>query len=333
MNKEFDSIKRVIERNDKFIVTAHETPDGDAIGSECAFARALKKMGKRVEILNADPVAKRFSFVDVTNDIKVLLSEDQLPQDINTYVLFILDTRDIHNIGVVADLVLPRVKMHFIVDHHENTSSSVESNVIQMDASSTSEILFLLFKEMRFSVDFEIAQSLFMGIVYDTGSFIYPKTTALTFKLASELVSLGIQPNDIYSRVYETNSVSSLNLQSKILSTLELLYRDQVAVLTMRKQTIVDSRAQYEESDQIINIPLKAENVRVSLFFKENLEELMRCSLRSKGNINVAEIAESFGGGGHKTAAGFKCRQSLEATKQIVLEKLQKYFPNIECYP
>jgi phosphoesterase RecJ-like protein len=96
--------------------------------------------------------------------------------------------------------------------------------------------------------------------------------------------------------------------------------------LTMQRQMILDCKANYEEADQLINIPLRSGEVRVSVFFKENVEGLLRCSLRSKGNINVAEIAEKFGGGGHKTAAGFKCRESQETTKNAIHDALRKYF-------
>ena len=94
----------------------------------------------------------------------------------------------------------------------------------------------------------------------------------------------------------------------------------------MPRQMLLDCRANYEEADGLINIPLKSEDVRVSVFFKENLEGLLRCSLRSKGNINVAEIAQQFGGGGHKTAAGFKCRESMDKTKKAILDNLGKLF-------
>ena len=94
----------------------------------------------------------------------------------------------------------------------------------------------------------------------------------------------------------------------------------------MRREMIIHSGANYEEADQLINIPLKSEDIRVSIFFKENPEGLLRCSMRSKGNINVAEIAQLFGGGGHRTAAGFKCREPLEATKTIVMDKLRVHF-------
>ena len=323
---EFKKVIKLIEENDKFIITAHESPDGDAIGSEYAFMKILKALQKKTRIFNADPTAHKFGFVDTNDAIEVLTGEDQIPKDINEYVLFILDTMDINNIGHIADLILPHVKNFFIIDHHEDSGSVVYEEMIQYDASSTSEIIYLLSKELGVEIDFDIAQSLFMGIVYDTGSFIYPKTSQLTFQIASELVNLGVNPNYVYTNVYETNTISHLFLQSKVLSTLELCYDDGVAIQTMLRDTILESNAKYEEADQIINMPLKADKIKVSVFFKQNLEGLMRCSLRSKGAINVAEIALSMGGGGHKTAAGFKCKDSLEKTKKVVLEKLKKYF-------
>ncbi len=322
----FKQIIDFIISNNNFILSAHETPDGDAIGSEYAMLKALQKLGKNVKVFNSDPMPGKFSFIDENHEIMTLESEDQLPDNLGDYVLLILDTNDENNIGVVAEYVLPRVKGYFIIDHHESEEDLLVQNLIQKSASSTAEILYLLFKEMGIEIDFKMAQALFMAIVYDTGSFIYPKTTALTFEIARDLVTIGVSPNYIYSKVYESNSISSLLLHSKVLSTLEIVFDNHVAIQTMTKETIIDSGALYEEADQIINFPLRSESIKVSIFFKENLDGLLRCSLRSKGNIDVAEIAQSFGGGGHKTAAGFKCKLSLEETKKLVLEKLSKYF-------
>jgi len=227
----------------------------------------------------------------------------------------------------VASLVLPRVREYFIIDHHEYEGDVVTGNLIEKSASSTSEILYLIFKDLGVQIDLPMAEALYTGIIYDTGCFIYPKTTAITFDIARELVRKGVQPNAVYAHVYESNSVSALVLQSRVLATLELALGDHVAVLTMTADMIRDSGANYEEADGLINIPLRSEEIRVSVFFKENTEGLLRCSLRSKGAINVAEIAQLFDGGGHQTAAGFKCRQSLETTKEIVLERLRVYFP------
>jgi phosphoesterase RecJ-like protein len=277
-------------------------------------------------ILNADPTPRKFGFLDADRMIGVLEREDQLPPDIGDFSLLMLDTNDINNIGQVATLVLPRVRDHFIIDHHEQEEDTLAGNLILKSASSTAEILYQLMRAMNITIDFPIAQALFTAIVYDTGSFIYPKTTSLTFEIARNLVATGVDPNFVYAKIYESNSISALVLQSRVLSTLELAYENHVAILTMRREMIIDSGANYEEADQLINIPLKSEEVRVSVFFKENLEGLLRCSMRSKGNINVSEIAQLFGGGGHKTAAGFKCRETLEATKRIVLDKLRNSF-------
>ena len=315
-----------IEKYDKFIITAHETPDGDALGSEYAMLLALRKLGKTARILNADPAPQKFAFVDPGQEFEVLVRKEQIPKDIGEYGMFILDVNDINNIGQVSTLILPRVKEYFIVDHHDSETVQLSKNHIEQNASSTCEILYLLFREMNLEIDLPIAQALYMGILYDTGSFIYPKTTAVTFKIAHDLVNLGVQPNQAYVSVYESNSISSLVLMSRVLATLELHYDNHVAVQTMTQDLLREAGAIYEESDLLINIPLRSGDVRVSVFFKENTEGIKRCSLRSKGNIDVAAIAQSLGGGGHKTAAGFKCVRPFEVMKVEILEMLHEYF-------
>jgi phosphoesterase RecJ-like protein len=321
-----EAVIEFIDKYDKFIITAHETPDGDALGSEYAMLLALRKLGKTARILNADPAPKKFAFVGSGEEFEVLVRSEQIPPDIGEYGLFILDVNDINNIGQVATLILPRVAEYFIVDHHDSETLQLSKNHIEQNASSTCEILYLLFREMNLEMDLPMARALYMGILYDTGSFIYPKTTAVTFQIAHELVSLGVQPNETYVNVYESNSISSLVLMSKVLATLELHFDKRVAVQTMTQELLREAGAAYEESDLLINIPLRSGDIRVSVFFKENLEGVKRCSLRSKGNIDVAAIAQSLGGGGHRTAAGFKCLRPFEVMKIEILEMLHKYF-------
>jgi phosphoesterase RecJ-like protein len=312
--------------NEKFILTAHETPDGDALGSEYALLWALRKMGKTARILNADPAPDKFSFADRKREARVLGSVSQVPVHIEDYVLIILDVSDIRNIGAVSRWVLPRVRQYFIIDHHESDTNLLSPKHIEQSASSTCEILYLLFQEMGLEIDHRMAQALFMGIVYDTGSFIYPKTTATTFRIARDLVELGVSPNEVHANVFENNSLASLVLMSRVLSTLVLHFEGRVAVQHMTRRMLRESNAKYEEADQQINIPLRSKDVRVSIFFKENAEGLQRCSLRSKGNIDVAEIAKRFGGGGHRTAAGFKCTKSVETTQAKILMLLKKKY-------
>ena len=323
---DLEGVVDFLRRTETFIITAHETPDGDAIGSECAMLRVLRGMGKTAVIFNADPTPRKFRFLDADGSVGVLSSAADLPTDIAEYVLLMLDTSDVHNIGQIASLVLPRVRACYIIDHHEQEEDLLAGNFVQKSSSSTAEILYQIFRELAVEIDFLTAQALYTAIVYDTGSFIYPKTTALTFEIARDLVSRGVQPNTVYANVYESNSISALVLQSRVLSTLELAHGNAVAILTMRAEMIRESGAFYEEADQLINIPLKSEDIRVSIFFKENLEGLVRCSMRSKGAINVAEIAQSFGGGGHRTAAGFKCADSIASTRATILSRLAPWF-------
>ncbi len=329
---EFGLLEDIVNRNDKFIITAHETPDGDALGGECALYFALKQLGKEAHIFNADPHPGKYDFLDPDQAIQTIQHREDIDLPMEEYLLFVLDTNDIYNIGPIVEWVLPHVHDYMIVDHHEADGSLIHQNHIEESASSTCEILHGFFRYLNLELTQEIANALYTGIVYDTGSFIYPKTSTSTFTSALQLVEAGVKPNDIYRRIYESNSISALKLQAKVLGTLEFFHDNHVAVQTMTKEMIAECEAIYEEADTLINIPLKSERIRVSLFFKENEAGILRCSLRSKGNINVASIAQTFGGGGHKTAAGFKSKYPLAKLKEKVLDMLGNYKSEMENY-
>lgn len=322
----FSGLIQFINEHEKFIISAHEMPDGDAVGSEYALAKALKKLGKTVKIINSDPPHQKFLFIDEENLLNDLDDPDVIPEDIREYALILVDTNDLFNIGLTSTKILPRIRGLFILDHHEPKKDPPAESLIETSASSTGELVYELLIELGVEIDLDMAQAMFMGIVFDTGSFIYPRTTAKTFKIAHELVKIGVSPNHVYANVYESNSVSSLILQSKVLSSLELHFDNQVAIQHMTKDLIALAGATYEEADYFVNIPLKSGNIKASIFFKENEEGDLRCSLRSKGSVNVAQIAQTLGGGGHKNAAGFRCSESFEVTKKEVLDKLSSFF-------
>jgi phosphoesterase RecJ-like protein len=311
-----------VDRHERFILSAHETPDADAIGAEYAMMRALQHLGKVARVFNADPAPAKFTFVDEHQEIQTLRDASQLPPDLDRHAFILMDVNDVRNIGNVSTLVMPRCSEMLIIDHHENDEEPVGPNLISRGASSTCEMVYLFCRAAGVPITTGMAQAMFMGIVFDTGSFVYPKTTAITFEAARDLVTFGARPHHVYSKLYESNSVGSLVLQARVGATLELYLNDRVAVQTLRKEMIVASGALYEDADQVINNPMKSEGIRVSVFFKENLEGIVRCSLRSKAPVDVAEIAQRLGGGGHRTAAGFKCRDPLEHVKAQLLDTL-----------
>lgn len=314
-----------IRRNTHFYLTAHETPDADAIGAECATYHALKQLGKDVRIINADQTPRIFRFIDTNGSVEVL--DDSFENAwMGEWCLLILDSNDTNNIGGVRDVILNNTAEYCIIDHHEENGSPAKGNFIRGDASSTCEMLFEVFETLGVTITEEIALALYAGIVYDTGSFVYPKTTSNTFRIARVLIEAGVRPNYVYSKMYESNTVSSLLLQSMVLATLTLHYQERVAVQRMTKDALTTSGAPYEEGQNLINIPLKSESIKVSVFFKENESGVLRCSLRSKGDIDVAAVAGEYGGGGHKNAAGFKSDFALDEIEKKVLEELKRYF-------
>lgn len=175
---------------------------------------------------------------------------------------------------------------------------------------------------MAYDIPVDVATSLFAGIVFDTGSFAYSKTGVGTFSAALDLVKLGALPYYIHGALYESSSLSALLLRKETLSTLELHAENRIAIQTITIKTLKDTGSSYQDAEGLINVPLQTASIEVSILLKENEAGTLRCSLRSKGGINVAQIAQSFRGGGHKSAAGFKSPYPLETTKAKVLELL-----------
>ncbi|MDA3781357.1 MAG: bifunctional oligoribonuclease/PAP phosphatase NrnA [Bacteroidales bacterium] len=311
--------------NDKFIITCHESPDGDALAAEYSLGKGLINLNKNIKILNSDPSPETFKFGDPIHLIKQYETEKDLPEDLENWTLLIVDTEK-SNIGTISKILFDKVKNIIIIDHHNYGETNNPYIFLNPDAGSSCEIIYEILMKMNIDIELDIAIAIYTGIIYDTGSFAYPKTNAQAFHIAEHLVNLGVIPNKIYSRIYESKSIESIILQTLVHQNMELHYDQRVAVQYMSKKTLLDSGALYEEAQEIVNFPLQSEIVRVSVFFKEDSDGLLRCSIRSKGEVNCASVARIFNGGGHKTAAGFKCYEAFDIIHQRVLDILAEYF-------
>ncbi len=320
-----DDIREFFDENDKFLLTTHESPDGDGLGAEYALCSALLDIGKEVQILNSDPSSSKYDFFDQKRLIKTLGVDGDYPDDLSNWTLVILDTEPT-NIGSITETVLNKCLDVVVLDHHSPKKTLEYRNWLVPDSSSTCEMVFRILEAMRVGFKRDVAIALYTGIVYDTGSFIYPKTQARTFRIAETLVSSGAVPNEIFTKLYESKSKGALMLQSLVTSTMILYEEDRVSVQIMPRETLIASGAEYDESQEIVNIPLQCAKVRVSVFFKENEQGVRRCSIRSKGEVDCAAISHSFGGGGHKTAAGFRFDKPFIEIQDEVLEAMRPYF-------
>ena len=320
-----DEIRRFFEDTDNILLTTHESPDGDGLGAEYALCVALSSVGKRVMVLNAEEPAAKYGFLDKRNLIRTLGLDGDFPENLESWTLVVLDT-DPTNIGNLADVALRICKDVVVLDHHKPKKTGGEfRGWLVPSYSSTCEMIFHLIEAMDLEIEKDIAVALYTGIVYDTGSFVYPKTQARTFRIAETLVNSGAVPNEIFTQLYESKSAGALICQSLVTSTLILHEEDSVGVQVMPRETLIASGAEYEEIQEIVNIPLQCAKVRVSVFLKENKHGTRRCSLRSKGKVDCAAIAHSFGGGGHKTAAGFKFEGSFVEIQEKILDAIRVY--------
>jgi phosphoesterase RecJ-like protein len=317
------TLLKLLKEEYRFLITTHESPDGDALGSEIALALGLKSIGKDVIVVNEDKAEQRYNFIDSKIDIVPPENLQDNEQNLNTTML-VLDTLP-DNTGKKMQMLQRKVSRIISIDHHDtNQASQLPQGYYQPKASSTCEMVYDLLKALNVKIDLSMGEAIFTGMVYDTGSFRYKKTGSHTLFIGSELVKLGVNPFKIHTIINQSNTKASLILHSRVLSTLEFFQNDRIALITMPKDMLIESGSTFEESQTIINIPLGCRSVEVSIFFKQDETGRWKCSLRSKGHFNCLNIAEPMGGGGHSTAAGFKLKEPMEMIRQRVLESMEQ---------
>jgi phosphoesterase RecJ-like protein len=244
---------------------------------------------------------------------------------LETSALIILDTSDEYNIGKIKDEVLPYVLGVIVVDHHELGPKSTLEGYVDPKAASSSEMIMRIADDLHIIPDLITANAVFADLVYDTGSFAYVKTNINTFKAALTLMECGVNPYTSYQNLYESASMGAVILQKIVLSTLEMHAEGKIAVQILRKEDLESTGATIEDAEDFINLPLRSKDVKVSIILKESGTGPIRCSLRSKGEVNVSKIAQQFSGGGHTTAAGFKSTLTIEQTLETLLNKVKQF--------
>ncbi|MDR0502681.1 MAG: bifunctional oligoribonuclease/PAP phosphatase NrnA [Treponema sp.] len=323
----FKNVVSFINKHDSFLLTTHDSPDADGIGAQIVLSAILKAKGKTFRIINSTVIPSYLRFMDHESIIECWDNKKHSPL-VSKYALIALDTSDEYHIGQMWD-VIKSAKEMFILDHHEQGPHSNLPGFIDTSAASASELVVELASYMELELDPKTATAAYAGIVYDTGFFAYPKTSVRTFRNAIKTLEWGADPNFVYRQLMESASYQSLLLQKQALANLEFHARKKIAVMTLSKDDLLMTGAGYEEAESIVNIPLKAKEVEISMLIKEKPTGEIRCSMRSKGKVNVSKIAQEFGGGGHVTAAGFRSSLSMEKTLNKLLCILEEKLANV----
>jgi bifunctional oligoribonuclease and PAP phosphatase NrnA len=305
-----DEVLNQIGRRNSFLLTSHARPDGDAVGSTLACAQILRSMGKEVSVVLSDGVPviyRRLPFSD-----SVLQSTDEAP-DAEAAIILECDG--------VARTRLTGLERHYLIniDHHATARPFADVNWIDTSACATAEMIFLLARRAGVKVSPEVATCLYTAVLTDTGSFCFPGTTARTFELAEELVRCGADPVHIAHNVYFCTALSKMRLLGSALSNLRRT--GNLVWMHVTQEMMERCEASEEDCEGLVNYALAIGGIEVALFFRELPGGDFRVSLRSRGNVNVAVVAESFGGGGHECASGCSAQGPLtNALEQILAQ-------------
>jgi phosphoesterase RecJ-like protein len=308
-------VVELIESKRRFAITSHLRPDGDGLGSSLGLYWLLRALDKEPEVIMHDPVPHAYQQLPGAEDVRVT---DRIDKEYDA--VFVIECSDISRPGLID------LEKQFVVniDHHSTSALFGSVNWIDPTASAVGEMIYNLCKAVGVRVTKEIAECVYTALITDTGSFHYSNTSERTFKVASELVRAGVKPAKISQAVFSSYPWSKIELLGEVLATVKRDASGRVAWMRQSLEMQERANAAEEDGDGFVNYPLTCNKVEAVAFLKESAPGVYRASLRSKGDINVARIAEKFGGGGHRNAAGCTLTGSWEEAEDAVVALLKE---------
>ncbi len=325
----FDTLKNIIEQNNSFLLSTHVNPDADAIGSEIAFYFILKKLGKEVYIINHSSTPYNLEFLD--RDKVIQKYDEDKHKDLfdNVDVLAALDFNRSDRLVSMQDAFLSSGKIKICIDHHQDAEDFVDHKFIFDDYAATGHILYDFIIETKIlKPDYDIAYPIYAAVMTDTGSFRFERTTPELHRVVAELLETGVDPSEVYDKIYDQSKPSKIKLLGKTLNTLQLISDNKIGYMYIMQDAFKELGAFESDTDGFVNYPLSIENVVLSLLFIE-LNDGFKVSFRSKGNLPVNKLAGQFGGGGHINAAGARLRnKNLNEEMPKILKTAEEFLKN-----
>lgn len=325
MNR-FDAAVAELKAGKKFLVVSHVSPEGDAVGSLLGMALALRSLGKNATAYLEDPVPDLFRFLPGADTVVHSL-DGAGPFD----ATFAVDCGQKERLGK-GFMALKEPGRIVNIDHHATNDAFGDVNVIVPGASAAGELVYDFCKAAGIHITKDIAVNLYVAIHTDTGSFRYSSSTAESFEKAGDLVRLGADPWEVSRRVYENHPAKKFKLLGLVLNTLDVVNvgaegsKAAVAFVNVTREMFRKADAEKDLADGFVNYARGIEGVEVGVLLREAGDFQYKVSLRAKGEVDVAEVAQNFGGGGHRNAAGFMMKGSLEEVKARVIEALKGAF-------
>ena len=312
---ELDYIIDAINRASRIGIFTHMSPDGDAIGSSLALYLGLKQLKKEVDVIT-DEYSKCFKFLPNIEDIK---SKGDKSYDLAIAV-------DCATKGRLFDpkSSFDNSNMTVSIDHHISNTYYARFNYVEGNSPAVSKTLIKILKRLGVSINIEIGTCLMAGIITDSGGFRYSDVDDETFEFAASMLDVGVDISDIYYRTFDVKTRAQFELSKIATSRLKFYNKDRIAITYVTLKDMKKVNAQTGDHEGIVNVARNIEGVEVSIFLREDEDHTYKVSIRSNDNVNVSDVAELFGGGGHERAAGCTFNCPLEEAIKKLLKEVNK---------
>ena len=297
-------LREIIQDNERFVLSSHTRPDADAIGSVIALALLLEGMGKSVRIVNPSEVTPNLAFLDPDKRVQKIGKDISVDEACQTDVHIVVDTSAWAQLVDVGKVLRKTEAKKVIIDHHVTSDDLGAIEFKDTQAEAAGALIFQLALALQAPITEEIANALFCAISTDTGWFRFRSTSSETLRTGAQLIDLGAKPHLIYQQLYEQSSATRVKLAGLVLSRLNLDCDGKLAYITVTLQDYADTGALPADTEDIVNECLRIAGTECSLIAIEQRNKQVKVSFRSRNEVNVAAVAEQFGGGGHIQAAG-----------------------------
>ncbi len=315
------SLQDLCARRERFLVISHLRPDGDAYGSSLGLALSLRAAGKDVSVVNADGLGVLFEFLPGSSTLK---PTPAAPPEAGRLIIAV-DCADKKRLGPVFEQWNRAPDVN--IDHHVSNPGYAKLNLIDPEAPATAQVLYEIITALKWPLPAEAAANLYVGLMTDTGCFRYRQTTARTFEIAACLVKAGADATALAESCYQNFRAERLRLTREVLNALHFANRDRISWFYLTPEMYARSGATPDESEGLIEYLQGVRTVEVAFILEQMPDGLTRASLRSRGAVDVQKICATFGGGGHRLAAGLRTKLEPAILEKKLLDLIAEQLP------
>ncbi|GIL17419.1 MAG: DHH family protein [Oligoflexia bacterium] len=319
-----DSLAERIQNANVIVLSTHRHCDGDGLGAELSLYHGLKKIGKKVSCINVDSTPKKYHYLDPDSYIQYYENDPSLPEKIDLTLIF--DTNDERQLEPLYPELKKRSQHLAFVDHHPVLTKGPQpphGSLIDITAASTGELAFRILKKLDIPLDRQIARAVYTSITFDTQLYRFIRNSPQSHLIAAELLAHDIDPEEIHRALFGNQTVQKMAFLAKALGQIEYHCDGKLAVLKLKDSDLFHYNLDPDDSRDVIDMVMNIETLEAAVLFREDSEDEYKVSLRSKGLIEVLDVAESLGGGGHLYASGAFIKGDYGKFKKQVVDILR----------